>query len=280
MSGQQARALRMPSLRCSSSAASSISSIAALSRSPTQPCAQACIFSATQIGALLSAFSLAYGFAQIPAGWLLDRVGPRSVLSAGMLLWSVAQTATGMVSSFAALVATRIGLGIGEAPFLPGGVKVIRDWYDAPERGLPMGILNCFNDTRTSLRAAAAHGSVAQLRLAQHVRLDRPARRCRRRRMVSPLPGAARKQRNAGEHLSRHMEAALSPSHHVGHDARLQRRQLHGVALSRMAAWISGSRASPEPRENRLARGHSLPDGLNWDARQWSRSRQARAARR
>ncbi len=98
--------------------------------------------SATQIGALLSIFSLAYGLAQIPAGRLLDRAGPRSILSAGMLVWSLAQMATGMVSSFAALVATRIGLGIGEAPFIPGGVKVIRDWYDAPERGLPMGILN------------------------------------------------------------------------------------------------------------------------------------------
>jgi sugar phosphate permease len=98
--------------------------------------------SGTQIGALLSVFSLAYGLAQLPAGWLLDRIGPRSILSAGMLLWSLAQMATGMVSGFASLIATRIGLGVGEAPFLPGGVKVIRDWYAEAERGLPMGILN------------------------------------------------------------------------------------------------------------------------------------------
>jgi sugar phosphate permease len=98
--------------------------------------------SATGIGALLSVFSLTYGFAQIPSGWLLDRWGPRVILSAGMLLWSLAQVATGMVSSFAALVATRIGLGVGEAPFLPGGFKVIRDWYEAPERGVPTGMLN------------------------------------------------------------------------------------------------------------------------------------------
>jgi len=99
-------------------------------------------FSATQIGALLSIFSLAYGLAQIPAGWLLDRYGARLVLSAGMMLWSVAQMATGLVSGFASLVLTRIGLGAGEAPFLPGGVKVIHDWYEVRERGLPMGILN------------------------------------------------------------------------------------------------------------------------------------------
>jgi sugar phosphate permease len=98
--------------------------------------------SATQIGALLSAFSLAYGLAQVPAGWLLDRAGPKTILSAGMLLWSLAQMATGMVSGFAALIATRIGLGIGEAPFLPGGFKVIHDWYETRERGVPTGILN------------------------------------------------------------------------------------------------------------------------------------------
>lgn len=98
--------------------------------------------SATQIGALLSAFSLAYGLAQVPAGWLLDRAGPRTILSAGMLLWSIAQVATGMVSGFAALIATRIGLGAGEAPFLPGGFKVIHDWYETHERGVPTGILN------------------------------------------------------------------------------------------------------------------------------------------
>jgi MFS family permease len=98
--------------------------------------------SATQIGALFSAFSIAYGLAQLPAGWLLDRFGPRPVLGLSMLLWSAAQMATGAVSGFATLAGTRIGLGTGEAPFLPGGVKVIRDWYAEPERGLPMGILN------------------------------------------------------------------------------------------------------------------------------------------
>jgi MFS transporter, ACS family, L-galactonate transporter len=99
-------------------------------------------FSATQIGLLLSIFSLAYGLAQIPAGWLLDRYGARVILSAGMMLWSVAQMLTGAVSSMTALLGTRIGLGLGESPFFPGGVKVIRDWYEVRDRGMPMGVLN------------------------------------------------------------------------------------------------------------------------------------------
>jgi sugar phosphate permease len=99
-------------------------------------------FSGTQIGTLLSAFSLTYGLAQIPSGWLLDRWGARLILSAGMMVWSLAQVATGAVSGFASLILTRVGLGVGEAPFLPGGVKVIHDWYAVRERGVPMGVLN------------------------------------------------------------------------------------------------------------------------------------------
>lgn len=43
--------------------------------------------SGTEIGLLLSAFSLAYGFAQLPIGPLLDRFGARRVLGAGLGFW-------------------------------------------------------------------------------------------------------------------------------------------------------------------------------------------------
>jgi MFS transporter, ACS family, L-galactonate transporter len=49
----------------------------------------------TEMGWLLSAFSLAYGFAQLPLIGLLDRAGTRSVLGGGLILWSVAQMLTG-----------------------------------------------------------------------------------------------------------------------------------------------------------------------------------------
>src|ERR1700750_114671 len=63
--------------------------------------------SGTQIGALLSAFSLAYGVAQLPIGLMLDRLGSRTILAAGMFVWSLAQMATGLVSSFGGVLYTR-----------------------------------------------------------------------------------------------------------------------------------------------------------------------------
>ena len=91
--------------------------------------------SATEFGVLLSAFSLSYGFAQLPSGILLDRLGPRIVLGAGLIFWSAMQALTGMVNSFSHFILLRIGLGIGEAPFMPAGVKSINDWYAQREHG-------------------------------------------------------------------------------------------------------------------------------------------------
>ncbi|VEB97856.1 L-galactonate transporter [Cedecea lapagei] len=98
--------------------------------------------SATEFGVLLSAFSLSYGLSQLPSGILLDRFGPRIVLGAGLIFWSAMQAATGLVNSFSHFILLRIGLGVGEAPFMPAGVKSISDWYVQKERGTALGIFN------------------------------------------------------------------------------------------------------------------------------------------
>lgn len=98
--------------------------------------------SATEFGFLLSAFSLSYGLSQLPSGILLDRYGPRLVLGAGVVFWSIMQALTGVVNSFSHFIMLRIGLGIGEAPFMPAGVKSITDWYIQKERGTALGIFN------------------------------------------------------------------------------------------------------------------------------------------
>src|SRR5271154_5596254 len=107
--------------------------------------------SATKIGALLSAFSLAYGVAQLPIGLMLDRIGPRTILAVGMFVWSLAQMATGLVSSFGGFLATRISLGAGEAPLMPCGVKVMNDWFSARDRGLPTGLMTASNTLGVTL---------------------------------------------------------------------------------------------------------------------------------
>src|SRR5580692_5692361 len=98
--------------------------------------------SATRMGVLLSIFSLSYAVSQLPMGILLDRFGERLILGAGMFLWSATQTATGLVRGFASFLAARIGLAVGESPFVVSAVKTVNDWFDVHDRATPMGIVN------------------------------------------------------------------------------------------------------------------------------------------
>jgi sugar phosphate permease len=98
--------------------------------------------SATRMGVLLSIFSLSYAISQLPVGVLLDRFGERIILGAGMFLWSVTQTATGLVRGFGSFVAARVGLAVGESPFVVSAVKTVNDWFDVRDRATPMGIVN------------------------------------------------------------------------------------------------------------------------------------------
>jgi len=91
------------------------------------------------MGLLLSAFSLAYAFAQLPVGALLDRFGSRVMLGLGMLVWSLAQVTGGFIQTLNHFLAARVVLGIAEAPLFPAGAKVIHEWFAVRERGAPTG---------------------------------------------------------------------------------------------------------------------------------------------
>ena len=94
------------------------------------------------MGLLLSAFLWAYAFAQLPAGALADRLGPRLTLTLGLTCWSLGQMLGGAVTSFWQFVSARIVLGVGEAPHFPTCARVSRDWFNIRQRGTATGIWN------------------------------------------------------------------------------------------------------------------------------------------
>ena len=98
--------------------------------------------SATQMGWLLSAFSLAYGVAQLPLIGLLDRAGTRAVLGGGLILWSAAQMLTGLVGGFSTFLVLRVLLGFGEAPFYPAGVRSTREWFSPAARARATAVMS------------------------------------------------------------------------------------------------------------------------------------------
>lgn len=107
--------------------------------------------SIADMGYLLSAFLWAYAFSQLPTGAMVDKLGPRLLLTCGLALWSLAQLLGGLVQSFGQFFGARILLGVGEAPQFPTGARVVRDWFNPRDRGLATGIFNCASSLGTAI---------------------------------------------------------------------------------------------------------------------------------
>lgn len=95
----------------------------------------------TAMGLVFSAFALGYALAQIPCGWLADRLGPRLVLTSVVTLWSAMTALTGAAWNLSSLVTIRFLFGISEGGAYPGGARAIVNWLPPAERGRANGIL-------------------------------------------------------------------------------------------------------------------------------------------
>ena len=92
-------------------------------------------FTYSQLGILFASFFWTYAIFQIVSGWLVDRFPVNWVLALGILLWSAATVATGLVNGFKLLLAVRLILGIGESVAYPSYSKIISRNFSELQRG-------------------------------------------------------------------------------------------------------------------------------------------------
>lgn len=101
-----------------------------------------------QLGGLTTAFILLYAIVGIPLGRLADRGRRPLILGIGALIWSGFTALSGLAAGFGALIAFRIGVGIGEASCAPTANSLLGDLFPARQRsraisvfmlGLPLG---------------------------------------------------------------------------------------------------------------------------------------------
>ncbi|PPS31344.1 MFS transporter [Pseudomonas amygdali pv. morsprunorum] len=94
------------------------------------------------IGLIFSAFGWTYAAMQLPGGWLVDRVPPRILYTAALLLWSIATIMLGFAASFIALFVLRNKAGVGalEAPAYPINSRVVTTWFPERERATAIGV--------------------------------------------------------------------------------------------------------------------------------------------
>jgi sugar phosphate permease len=109
-------------------------------------------FDQKTMGWIFTSFVLAYALFQVPGGWLSERFGPRAVLTALVVYWSIMTAAVGLASSWPAFMVLLFLLGTGEAGAFPGATRAMQLWYPRRERGFCQG----FTHSASRLGAAIA----------------------------------------------------------------------------------------------------------------------------
>ncbi|HKA00312.1 MAG TPA: MFS transporter, partial [Candidatus Solibacter sp.] len=91
-----------------------------------------------QIGALVTWFTVVLALAGIPLGRLADTGSRRRLLAAGIAIWAGLTGLAAAATSYAMLLITRLGVGVGEAVCAPTAASWIGDLVPANRRGRAM----------------------------------------------------------------------------------------------------------------------------------------------
>jgi len=94
-----------------------------------------------QIGWIFGAFFYTYALGQVPAGWLSDRFGGRTMLTIYILTWSIFTGLIGLAGGFLALLLFRSGFGFGQAGAYPTAANLISKWVPFTARGTASSIV-------------------------------------------------------------------------------------------------------------------------------------------
>ncbi|MFM1803071.1 MAG: hypothetical protein RJA81_2423, partial [Planctomycetota bacterium] len=95
-----------------------------------------------QFGWIGAAFYITYALAQIPAGFLADRLNVRKLYMFAVFWWSLAAIASAFSPTLTVLVLMRILLGIGESFNWPCALQVNSRLLPPSDRALGNGIFN------------------------------------------------------------------------------------------------------------------------------------------
>ncbi len=94
-----------------------------------------------QLGFLMgTAFAVFYAVVGIAMGRISDFLNRRSVMAAGLTIWSVMTALGGTAYNFVTLAAARIGVGVGEATANPCSHSLLSEYFPANKRSLALSV--------------------------------------------------------------------------------------------------------------------------------------------
>lgn len=92
------------------------------------------------LGFLVTLYLVASATVQVPVGMLVDRIGARRVLVAGLLLMGVGFTAAGLVNSYWAMAAAIVCAGMGNSVFHPSDFVILSSSVEKGRLGRAFGL--------------------------------------------------------------------------------------------------------------------------------------------
>src|SRR5271170_6853928 len=102
----------------------------------------------TQIGLLGSAFIWIYAIVGVPLGRLADSASRKKLLAWGVVIWTALTASAGLAHTYALLLFSRVGVGVGEAACAPTATSWLGDLFPPAKRsrvlalfmlGVPVG---------------------------------------------------------------------------------------------------------------------------------------------
>ncbi|WP_010586039.1 nitrate/nitrite transporter [Schlesneria paludicola] len=95
----------------------------------------------TQMAWFISAFFWSYALCQVPAGWLSDRFGSRTMLTVYILAWSAVTAWIGAAHAVWMMLWLRLLCGATQAGAYPTAAGLIRQWFPMSFRGTASSIV-------------------------------------------------------------------------------------------------------------------------------------------
>jgi len=96
----------------------------------------------TQSGLVVSAFTLAYGFGQLPAGWLADRIDPRKLMIVGISGVALAGILVGLSQSYGWMIVFLVLMGLLAGGYHPSAPPLISASVKPENLGRAFGFHN------------------------------------------------------------------------------------------------------------------------------------------
>jgi len=93
-----------------------------------------------QLGSLQTFLLVVLAAGSIPFGFLADRFSRKAIIAIGILLWSIATFAGGLVSTFLFFLVARAMVGLGEAAYAPAAQSMISGGFPQERRAFAQSI--------------------------------------------------------------------------------------------------------------------------------------------